>query len=125
MTIPKAGVVTTISGLASCVVTVAPDGPASISGPWVNGSATGAPTLDFSAGVTLPIRVTGGLTCPTGATTATYKAKYAITDSTDATQQITVSAGPPPAPTETPTVDPTVDPTPTEEPIPSDPPTTE
>ncbi|GIE49058.1 hypothetical protein Ani05nite_25920 [Amorphoplanes nipponensis] len=117
MTIPQGGVVTTISGLASCVVTVAPDGPASFSGPWVPGTATSAPLLDFSAGVALPIRVTGGLTCPTGATTATFRARYAVTDTTDPTQQITVSAGTP-APTE-PT--PTEEPSPTAEPTPTDP----
>ncbi|MEU8234094.1 hypothetical protein AB0C12_31290 [Actinoplanes sp. NPDC048967] len=110
MTIPQAGVVTTISGLASCVVTVAPDGPASFSGPWVPGTGTSAPQLDFSAGVSLPIKVTGGLTCPTGATTATFRARYAVADTTDAAQQITVTAGP--APTE---------PTPSE-PTPSEPP---
>lgn len=110
MTIPQGGVVTTISGLASCVVTVAPNGPASISGPWVDGTATSNPVLNFSAGVSLPIKVTGGLTCPTGATTATFKARYAVVDTTDATQKITVSA-PAPVPTVEPTVEPTVDPT--------------
>lgn len=93
MTIPQAGVVTTISGLASCVVTVAPNGPASISGPWVPGTETSNPVLDFSAGVSLPIKVTGGLTCPTGATTATFTASYTVADTTDPAQQITVSAG--------------------------------
>ncbi|GGQ81449.1 hypothetical protein [Couchioplanes azureus] len=92
MTIPAAGVVTTITGLASCTVTVAPDGPASVSGPWRAGGAAGPPVLDFSAGVTLPIRVTGGLACPTGATTATFRATYEITDATDPARQITVSA---------------------------------
>lgn len=99
MTIPTAGVVTTISGLASCTVLVAPDGPATLTGPWIDGTETSPPVLDFSAGVSLPIRVTGGLTCPTGATTATFRARYAITDTTDATQQITVTDGtvaPPP-----------------------------
>jgi hypothetical protein len=99
MTIPTAGVVTTISGLASCTVTVAPDAPATLTGPWLDGTEAGPPVLDFSAGVSLPIRVTGGLTCPTGATTATFRARYAVTDTTDATQQITVSDGtvaPPP-----------------------------
>ena len=99
MTIPQGGVVTTISGLASCVVTVAPDGPASFSGPWVPGTEAGPPVLDFSAGVSLPIKVTGGLTCPTGATTATFSASYAVTDTTDTTQQITVSAAAPTEPT--------------------------
>jgi len=93
MTIPAAGVVTTISGLASCTVTVAPDGPASVSGPWTDGAATTPSVLDFSAGVSLPIRVTGGLTCPTGATTATFSARYAVTDTTDPAQQITVTDG--------------------------------
>jgi hypothetical protein len=92
MTIPQAGVVTTISGLASCTITVAPNGPASITGPLTAGTATSLPVLDFSAGVSLPITVTGGLGCPTGATTATFKAKYQIADTTDATQQISLSA---------------------------------
>jgi YD repeat-containing protein len=130
MTIPQAGVVTTISGLASCVVTVAPDGPASFSGPWVPGTESSPPVLDFSAGVSLPIRVTGGLTCPTGATTARFTARYAVTDTTDATQQITVSAAAPvpteptasePTPSEPTPTDPTpTDPTPTD-PTPTDP----
>src|SRR3954468_14648695 len=109
MTIPQAGVVTTISGLASCVITVAPDGPASFTGPWIPGDGTSLPVLDFSAGVSLPIKVTGGLACPTGATTATFKAQYAVADTTDATQQIPVSAGPV-APTEAATVAPTAAP---------------
>jgi hypothetical protein len=115
MTIPQGGVVTTISGLASCVVTVAPAGPAAITGPWVAGTATSLPTLDFSAGVSLPITVTGGLGCPTGATTATFKAKYQIADTTDSTQQVTVAlaaAQPTDSPTDTPTTDaPTTEPT--------------
>jgi YD repeat-containing protein len=110
MTIPQGGVVTTISGLASCTVTVAPDGPASFSGPWLAGDGTNAPVLDFSAGVSLPIHVTGGLACPTGATTATFSARYAVTDTTDPAQQISVgpaavtpTASPTAEPTETPT----------------------
>jgi YD repeat-containing protein len=120
MTIPQAGVVTTISGLASCTVTVAPDGPASFSGPWLAGDGTTAPVLDFSAGVSLPIHVTGGLACPTGATTATFSARYAVSDTTDATQQIAV--GPAAAtPTDSPTASPTDSPTPS----PTDSPTAE
>ena len=75
-----------------------------------NGTGATKSVLDFSAGVTLPIKVTGGLTCPTGATTALFKAKYAITNNTDAAQQITVAAAAV-APTEEPTVPPTADPT--------------
>jgi YD repeat-containing protein len=122
MTIPQAGVVTTISGLASCTVTVAPNGPAAITGPWIPGDGTALPQLDFSAGVSLPIKVTGGFGCPTGATTATFTARYQIADTTDATQQITVAEAaalptdsptdtPTDSPTDTPTGTPTVDPT--------------
>ncbi|MEV6599658.1 hypothetical protein AB0M36_22790 [Actinoplanes sp. NPDC051346] len=100
MSIPAAGVVTTITGLASCTVTVAPDGPATVSGPWRPGDEAGPPVLDFSGGVTLPIQVTGGFACPTGATTATFRAQYTIADTTDPTQRITVSDGTPPPPPE-------------------------
>ncbi|MFI5495755.1 hypothetical protein [Actinoplanes sp. NPDC051859] len=100
MTIPTAGVITTITGLASCKVTVAPNGPATLTGPWIAGTETSPPVLDFSAGVSLPITVTGGLACPTGATTAVFKAKYTVSDTTDATQQITVTDGTPAPPPE-------------------------
>jgi YD repeat-containing protein len=110
MTIPRAGVVTTISGLASCTVTVAPAAAASVTGPLVPGDGTNPPVLDFSAGVSLPITVTGGLACPTGATTATFSARYAITDTTDPAAQITVGPAAA-APTDTPTDPPTVEPT--------------
>jgi hypothetical protein len=103
LTIPRAGVITTISGLASCIVTVAPNAAASMTGPWHPGTATSAPVLDFSAGVSLPITVTGGFGCPTGATTATFQAAYVITDTTDPAQQITVSAAAAGSPTGGPT----------------------
>jgi hypothetical protein len=90
LTIPRGGVITKISGLATCTVTVAPAGPATVTGPWVAGTATTPPVLDFSAGVSVPIVVTGGAFCPTSATSAVYKAKYALADTTDPTQQITV-----------------------------------
>jgi hypothetical protein len=118
LTIPQAGVVTTISILGGvvCTVTVAPDGPASITGKWLPGTATSLPVLDFSNGVSIPIHREGSL-CPQ-VDTATFKAKYQIADTTDATQQVTVAAGvaptTPPAttdPTVAPTVDPTVAPT--------------
>jgi hypothetical protein len=122
MNIPQAGVVTTISGLASCTVTVAPDGPTSISGPLVVGTASSLPQLDFSAGAALPIKVTGGLGCPTGATTATFSARYQIADTTDPTQQITLAEAAAP-PTDTPTDTPTADPTDTPTTDPTDTPT--
>lgn len=120
MTIPQGGVVTTISGLASCTVTVAPTAPVSFTGRWIPGTATSPPVLDFSAGASLPIKVTGGFTCPTSATTARFTASYAVTDTTDPTQQITVTPGPAPEPTDTtPSPEPT-DPTPTPTPEPTD-----
>ncbi|MEH1125259.1 hypothetical protein [Micromonospora sp. CPCC 206061] len=92
MTIPAGGVVTEISGLASCTVTVAPDGPATVTGPWTDGSGGSASVLDFSAGVDVPIVVTGGFGCPTAATSATFSATYEITDTTDPASSITVTA---------------------------------
>jgi hypothetical protein len=92
MSIPAGGVVTQISGLASCTVTVSPDGPTSVAGAWVPGTDTTPPVLDFSAGVSVPIKVTGGGFCPTAATSATFTAKYTLTDTTDATHQITVGS---------------------------------
>lgn len=101
LTIPQGGVVTTIAGLASCTVTVAPDGPVSFTGRWIPGTATSAPVLDFSAGFALPITVVGGFTCPKSATTATFTAQYAVNNTTDPAQQISVTAGPAPTPTPT------------------------
>jgi hypothetical protein len=92
LTIPTGGVVTQISGLASCTVTVAPNGPATVTGPWTNGSGGSASVLDFSAGVDVPIVVTGGFGCPTAATSATFSATYEITDTTDPASSITVTA---------------------------------
>lgn len=90
MTIPTAGAVTTITGLASCEIVVAPEGPASITGPLVPGTVDSLPVLDFSAGVALPITVTGGLGCPTAATSATFTATYQVADTTDPAAQITL-----------------------------------
>lgn len=90
LTIPAGGVVTTTSGLAACTVVVAPDAPASVTGPWVPGTATSLPVLDLSAGVEVPIAVSGGAGCPTAATAATFSASYEIADTTDPAAQITV-----------------------------------
>jgi hypothetical protein len=87
--IPQGGVVTATSGLASCTVTVAPDGPADVSGTWVPGDGTNPPQLVFS-NAPVPITVTGGFGCPTSSTSADFSATYLTTDSTDSTQQITV-----------------------------------
>ncbi|MEJ3748229.1 hypothetical protein WEI85_33705 [Actinomycetes bacterium KLBMP 9797] len=90
LTIPTGGVVTTTAGLAACTIVVAPDAPASVSGPWVPGTDTSLPVLDLSAGVEVPIAVSGGFGCPTAATAATFSASYEIADTTDPAVQITV-----------------------------------
>lgn len=90
--IPQAGVVTTTSGLLSCRVTVAPDGPATLTGRFVGATSTNLPKLDFSAGISVPIRVTGGSGCPKNVTTASFRATYDVTDTTDPTK--TISTGP-------------------------------
>ena len=92
LTIPAGGVTTQISGLASCTVLVAPDAPAAITGPLVDGTADAPPRLDFSGGVDVPIRVTGGFGCPTAATSAVFRATYEISDTTDPAQQLAVTA---------------------------------
>ncbi len=88
LTIPQNGVVTKTSGLASCTVTVAPNGPAQVSGTWVAGTATAKPKLVISG--SLPIVVTGGGLCPTSSTTASFSSSYDITDTTTATNQVDV-----------------------------------
>lgn len=89
LTIPQGGVVTRISGLASCTITVAPTGPAGVTGAWVPGTP---PLLDFSAGVSVPIKVAGGFGCPTAATSAVFSAVYRVDDTTDPASTITITA---------------------------------
>jgi hypothetical protein len=63
-----------------------------VTGPWVPGTSTSLPVIDLSAGVAVPVTVTGGLFCPTSATSATFAAQYAVADTTDSTQQVTVAS---------------------------------
>lgn len=92
LNIPKAGVVTNTTGLAQCTITVAPAGAIAVVGRWIPASGSALPKLDFSAGVSIPITVTGGFGCPTASTSAVFKATYDITDTTDPAQRITVTA---------------------------------
>jgi len=91
LTIPQGGQVMAISGLASCTITVAPNGPVTIDGTWTPGTATAAPKLSFS-GVSVPIAVTGGLFCPSSSTSGTFSASYDVTDTTDPAAQISVGS---------------------------------
>jgi hypothetical protein len=85
LTIPQGGVVVSISGIASCTVTVAPTGPTTVKGTWTPGTGTSAPKLSFS-GASVPVTVTGGFFCPTSVTQATFTASYDITDTTTSSQ---------------------------------------
>lgn len=91
LTIPRGGQVVKISGLASCTTTVAPNGPVTINGTWTPGTATAPPKLVFS-NISVPISVTGGLFCPTSATSGTFSASYDITDTSNPAAQITVGS---------------------------------
>jgi hypothetical protein len=72
LTIPKAGATVVSSKAPTCVITVAPNGPASITGAYVNG------TTKFK-NASLPASLSAG--CPGGASTgtATYSATYVAT----------------------------------------------
>lgn len=85
--IPTGGVVVQTSGLASCTVTAAPEGTATVSGEWVNGAPS---TLTFTD-ASVPVDVQGGFGCPTAATTSEFSATYAVSDTTDPASQITVT----------------------------------
>ncbi|MGP9017167.1 hypothetical protein ACT1U9_02000 [Streptomyces sp. BR1] len=88
LTMPQGGVVMQTSGLANCTITASPNGPTTVSGSWTNGSPS---TLAIS-GAPVDAVVSGGFLCPTGNQTATFSATYNVTDTTDPTQQITVTS---------------------------------
>lgn len=88
LNIPQGGLVAQVSGLASCTITSAPDGPAAVPGTWANGSPS---TLTFDK-VAVPISVTGGFGCPTAATSAVFSATYVVNNTTDPSQAIAVNA---------------------------------
>lgn len=88
--VPKGGVVVKTSGLASCTVTVAPDGAASVPGTWTNGDGTKLPQLAVSQ-ASVPVSVSGSFLCPSE-TTSTFTATYDVTDTTDPSRQISVGA---------------------------------
>lgn len=87
MTVPTGGLVVHTTGLATCTVTAAPSGPASVAGAWANG----APSALTFTNASVPVTVVGGFGCPTSATSSTFNAVYKVTDTTDPTQQITVA----------------------------------
>lgn len=87
MTVPTGGLVVHTTGLATCTVTAAPTGAASVPGTWANGAPS---SLTFT-NASVPVTVTGGFGCPTSATSSTFNAVYKVADTTDPAQQITVA----------------------------------
>ena len=90
LTIPQNGVVVkdTVLGI-TCTATSAPNGAANITGTYHNTNGLPPlPTLAFSS-VSVPVKTTGGFPCPS-ATSGTLSATYAVSDTTDPTQAITV-----------------------------------
>lgn len=88
LTMPTGGFVLKTSGLAECTVTAAPDGAATATGSWANGSPS---TLTFDA-AEVPVKVEGGFGCPTSATTSEFSAVYEITDTTDTGADVAVNS---------------------------------
>ncbi|SCK18733.1 hypothetical protein [Streptomyces sp. WMMB 322] len=88
LTMPAGGFVLKTSGLAECTVTAAPDGAATATGEWANGSPS---TLTFDA-AEVPVKVEGGFGCPTSATTSEFSAVYEITDTTDPGADVAVNS---------------------------------
>lgn len=88
LTMPTGGFVLKTSGLAECTVTAAPDGAATATGEWANGSPS---TLTFDA-AEVPVKVEGGFGCPTSATTSQFGAVYEITDTTDTSADVAVNS---------------------------------
>jgi hypothetical protein len=91
LTIPQAGVVITVSGVANCKATVAPEGPVTLAASWTPGTADTAPQLSFSSDA-VPMKVTGDSLCPTSETSGSFSATYDITDTTSPTSQIAVTS---------------------------------
>lgn len=91
LNVPTGGVVVTTTGLAACTITVAPTAGVAVPGSWTNGDGTVLPSLAIS-GATVPVKITGSLFCPTATTSATFTATYNVTDTTDSSRQIAVTA---------------------------------
>ena len=80
LTIPQNGV-TTSTSIGGCVITVAPGGQTTVTGAFTSGSGSTKARLAIS-NASVPVSVTGGFGCPTGAHSATFSATYDITDTT-------------------------------------------
>ncbi|GAA0436312.1 hypothetical protein [Streptomyces luteireticuli] len=91
LTIPTGGFVLKSTGLATCTVTAAPTGSASFGTVFTNGDSSGPSKLTVTD-AEVPVKVEGGIGCPTAARTSTFNTVYDITDTTDPSSQITVGS---------------------------------
>ncbi|MGI5337789.1 hypothetical protein ACQEVS_10505 [Streptomyces sp. CA-181903] len=86
---PTAGFKLTTTGLASCTVTAAPTGPASLPAVFTNGDADNPSQITLT-GAPAPVKVEGGFGCPTAAKTSAFSAVYDVTDVTDPASRVLV-----------------------------------
>jgi hypothetical protein len=91
LSVPQGGVVVKTAGIAACTITVAPTAATTVGGTWVNGDGAGTLPVLAVQGGTVPVKVSGNLFCPTSATSATFTASYSVTDTTDASRQVSVT----------------------------------
>jgi hypothetical protein len=73
----------------TCTATSAPNGAASVTGTWTNHIPPPALPILKLTSASVPVKTTGGFPCPS-ATSGTISATYAVSDTTDPTQFITV-----------------------------------
>ncbi|MBC2874008.1 MULTISPECIES: hypothetical protein [Streptomyces] len=86
---PAAGFKLTTTGLASCTVTAAPTGPATLPAVFTNGDADNPSQITLTS-APAPVKVEGGFGCPTAAKTSAFSAVYDVTDVTDPASRVLV-----------------------------------
>ncbi|MFG1792957.1 hypothetical protein [Nocardia sp. NPDC049149] len=82
---PAAGVTLKTSGSLSCTAVLSPDGPMTVAGVFTNGN----PSTVKATNVTVPIKASGDAACPRP-TSGTTSATFALNNTTDPSQPITV-----------------------------------
>ncbi|MFD4996751.1 hypothetical protein [Streptomyces buecherae] len=82
---PQGGLVMSLTGALTCTGT---SGAANVPGTWTNGS----PAKLRYAESTVPVTITGGAGCPTDVTSASLSAAYDVSDVTDPSATLAVTA---------------------------------
>ncbi|MFE6780505.1 hypothetical protein [Streptomyces sp. NPDC057702] len=85
LTVPNGGLVMSLTGAITCTGT---SGAANVPGTWANG----APAKLTYPQSSVPVAITGGAGCPTDVTSASLSAAYDVSDVTDPTAALTVTA---------------------------------